>query len=175
MRAAAYRWSVMLGLVLGSAGTAAADDYLWQGYAQNPQHTALSVVASQPLADVRWMATVDLDPQYSDGDLLIHYGSPLITAGNMMVVPVKTTASGGFEVQGLVGSTGAVAWTATSDYVVPPNGTWTPPYSPTLAAGGLLYYPGAGGSMYRANLSSAGAMSTRMRTIVVITGEGVRR
>ena len=104
--------SLILGLLIvpGAAVSfgqaAAAQSFLWQGYAENPQHTTLSPVASQPLAAIRWTANEDLDPQYSGGDLLIHYGSPMLTAGNLAVVPVKTTASGGFEVQGLIGSTG---------------------------------------------------------------------
>src|SRR5438552_2236564 len=122
MDAPQVRWSLGIGILLVLAEVATGQEYLWQGYAQDPQHTALSAVASQSLTTTRWTTSVDLDPQYSGGDLLIHYGSPLITAGNVMVVPVKTTAGGGFEVQGVVGSTGAVAWTAASDYVVPPTG-----------------------------------------------------
>ena len=41
----------------------------WQGYAQNPQHTALSTVASQTLASILWQSPVDLNPQYTRGDL----------------------------------------------------------------------------------------------------------
>lgn len=146
-------------ILLAAARIAAADDYLWQGYAENPQHTSLSAVASQPLADIRWTTSEDQMPTYSGGELFIHYGSPMIAPGNVMVVPVKTTSTGGFEVQGVVGSTGAVAWTATSDYVVPATGSWFPPYSPTFTPSGLLYYPGAGGSVYRANVALVGTLA----------------
>ena len=71
----------------------------WQGYALDPQHTALSPVASAGLGLIHWQTPVDLAPQYSGGDLLIHYGSPLVTASNTVLVPVKTGASGGFEIQ----------------------------------------------------------------------------
>ena len=78
----------------------------WQGYALNPQHTALSPVASAGLGLIHWQTPVDLDPQYSGNDLLIHYGSPVITAANTVLVPVKTGATGGFEIQAAPGPAG---------------------------------------------------------------------
>ena len=96
----------------------------WQGYALDPQHTALSPVASAGLGLIHWQTPVDLAPQYSGGDLLIHYGSPLVTASNTVLVPVKTGASGGFEIQSLSGATGASRWTLTTDYMLmPASGT----------------------------------------------------
>src|SRR5262245_22950245 len=79
---------------------------VWEGYALGPQHTALSTVASQPLNAIRWQTPVDLQPQYSGDDLLIHYGSPAVTAANTVIVPVKTGAAGGFEVNAYNGGTG---------------------------------------------------------------------
>ena len=115
----------------------------WQGYARDPQHTALSTVASQPLGSILWQTPVDLDPQYSGSDLLIHYGSPLITAANTVIVPVKTGATGGFEVQSRSGSSGALNWTLTTDYVHQPSGyDWIPSFSPTLTPSNGLYYAG---------------------------------
>ena len=125
----------------------------WQGYALNPQHTALSTVASQPLQGILWKTPVDTDPQYtSGGDLLIHYGSPLMTAANTVLVPVKTGVSGPFEVEAVSGFTGAQEWTLTSNYVLPPSSgaggyNWTPNYSPTLTPGNRLYYAGLGGTV----------------------------
>ena len=75
-----------------------ADAQSWSDHARNSQHTALSSVASQPLNAIRWQTPVDLNPQYSGDDLLIHYGSPLITLANTVIVPVKTGASHGFRV-----------------------------------------------------------------------------
>ena len=146
----------IIALVLFLSGTAAAQGFLWSGFAENAQHVALSSVPSQPLAGIRWQLPIDLDPQYTHGDLLAHYGSPMITAGNTVVVPVKTTASGGFQIAALSGADGAQLWTASSNYVVPPNtGTWFPSYGPALTSAGLLYYPGADGSVYRLNVHSA--------------------
>src|SRR3954447_5194337 len=123
----------------------------WQGYALDPQHTALSPVASAGLGLIHWQTPVDLNPQYSGGDLLIHYGSPLVTAANTVLVPVKTGASGGFEIQSLSGATGASRWTLTTDYVLPPAGgvngySWIPSYSPTLTPTNRLYLSGNGGT-----------------------------
>src|SRR5436309_332091 len=68
----------------------------WSGYAHDAQHTAISAYGSQPLQGIAWQAAVDQSPQFSGEDLLIHYGSPLVSAANTVIVPVKTGASGGF-------------------------------------------------------------------------------
>ncbi len=49
----------------------------WPGYARDEQHTAMSSVASQPLTNIHWSTKVDL--QSHSGEILIHYGSPLLT------------------------------------------------------------------------------------------------
>ncbi len=120
---------------------------VWSSYAGNPQHTALSTVASQSLDTIRWQTPVDLNPQYSGNDLLIHYGSPIVTAANTVIVPVKTGASGGFQIVGRRGSDGSVLWAQTSDYVLPPH-NWVPSYSPALTPNNRVYFPGIGGSIY---------------------------
>src|SRR5207253_2151601 len=56
----------------------------WTGFGGNAQHTAVSSVASQPLEGIRWQAPVDLAPQYSGSDLLIHYGEPAVTQNNTL-------------------------------------------------------------------------------------------
>jgi hypothetical protein len=119
----------------------------WSSYAHDAQHTAISEVPSQPLAGVRWQTPVDLNPQYSGDELLIHYGSPLVTQANTVIVPVKTGSNDGFEVDGIDGRTGALKWTVSTDYSVP-DSRWTPPMSPVLAPGNRLYIPGAGGTIY---------------------------
>ncbi len=137
----------------------------WDGYAGDPQHTAVSAVASQALQAIHWETPVDLAPQLSGDELLIHYGSPSITAGNTVIVPVKTGATGGFEMEGINGATGAVKWTQTTDYTLPPMGqgatySWTPSYSGVIAGGTTLYYPGAGGTVYeRSGLNANGSVT----------------
>ena len=59
---------------------AVAQPAAWSTYAGDAQHTALSAVGSQPLQAIRWQTAVDLAPQYSGNDLLIHYGSPAVTS-----------------------------------------------------------------------------------------------
>jgi hypothetical protein len=142
------------------AVSASAQTAAWSGHGGNPQHTALSPTATQPLQAVRWQTPVDLNPQYTgNGNLLIHYGSPTITAANTVVVPVKTGATDGFRVEGRSGATGALLWTQPTDYTLP-TANWKPSYSPTIAPGNTLYYAGAGGTIYkRDNLDAAGAVT----------------
>jgi hypothetical protein len=121
-------------------------DGSWGSYAGNPQHTALSSVPSQSLGRIAWQTPVDLDPQYYGGDLSIHYGSPLVTAADTVIVPVKTGASGGFELRAFSGSDGNAEWTLPTDYILPPH-DWIPSYSPVLTPGGRLYFAGAGGTV----------------------------
>src|SRR5947209_4885846 len=121
---------------------------LWQGYARDPQHSALSAAAAQPLNAIRWQTPVDLQPQYSGNDLLIHYGSPAITAADTVIVPVKTGAGGGFEVNAFDGGTGSPLWGHSTDYALPPNPGWTQSYGPVLTPTGRYYFAGAGGTVY---------------------------
>jgi hypothetical protein len=79
----------------------------WFGYGHDAQHTAVSATASQDLGHITWSSAVDLAPQYtSSGALLTHYGSPAVTTANTVIIPVKTTATGGYRVEGRVGSAG---------------------------------------------------------------------
>ena len=119
----------------------------WFGYGRNAQHTAASTIASQNLGRIAWTTPVDLAPQYTQsGALLTHYGSPVVTTNNTVVIPVKTGASGGYRVEGRNGVSGALIWSGVTDYVTPPR-NWLPPYSPLLTAQGRLYLQGAGGKL----------------------------
>lgn len=120
------------------------DGPAWTGFAGNAQHTALGGVASQPLARIVWSTPVDLAPQYtSEGALLIHYGSPLVTRANTVIVPVKTGASGGFRIEARAGANGNLLWSLASDYRLPPH-NWVPSFNPALA-GTRVAMPAAGG------------------------------
>jgi hypothetical protein len=119
----------------------------WLEFAGNSQHTALSPVKSQRLSQVRWHTPVDLEPQYSDSELLIHYGSPLVTALNTVIVPVKTGVDGNFRVEAHAAADGSLKWSQASDYVLPEH-EWTPEFGPALTPANRLYYPGAGGTVY---------------------------
>ena len=104
-----------VGIVLGSSfftqassaqvavgGSAAAVE--WAGFAGNAQHTAVATARPQPFKRIRWRAKVDLAPVLERGDLLIHYGSPMITAANTVLVPTRISAKAGFRVVAFSGT-----------------------------------------------------------------------
>jgi hypothetical protein len=128
----------------------------WGGYARDAQHSAQGGIATQPLARTLWKTAVDAAPQYSPkGALLIHYGSPVISSRNTVLVPVKTGATGGFRVDARAGFDGALLWSADTDYVLPPH-IWTPSFNAVLTASNRVYFPGAGGKLlYRDNVDAA--------------------
>lgn len=117
-------------------------------FAGNSQHTAVFQVPGAELNAIRWSTTIDLNPTVN-----AHYGSPVISAGNTVFVPVKTSTDG-FQVKALNGTTGAERYTTLStDYVMPAH-NWIPIVNPaiaTFADNGAqvtrLYYPGAGGTI----------------------------
>jgi hypothetical protein len=135
------------GLLVSESNEAQSIRFPWSGYGHESQHDAIAPVASQPLNRILWHTPVDLNPQYSGSELLIHYGSPLVTRSNTVIVPVKTGASGGFEVEALIGATGTTNWVRSTDYILPPH-NWTPSFSPTLTPKNRLYFPGGGGTVY---------------------------
>ena len=120
---------IVLILVIGSAPGVTGQS--WEMYSHDFRHTCQSAVASQLPQNIRWQTPVDLDPQYSGGDLLTHYGSPLITSANTVLVPVKTAAGGSFRMEGHRGKNGSLLWTANSDYEFP-HSNWIPSWSSTL-------------------------------------------
>ncbi|MFO0812075.1 MAG: hypothetical protein U0796_02585 [Gemmatales bacterium] len=131
----------------------------WGNYNGNAQHTGLSTVPLVEMNQIKWSTPVDLNPQYSGNNLLIHYGSPLATAGNTIIVPVKTGATGGFQVEGRSGYDGALLWTQSTDYQLPPH-DWTPSFSPTITPTNSLYYAGEAGTVFtRSNLNQPGTVS----------------
>ena len=123
--------------------------FAWSGYGHEAQHDGLAPAASQPLNRILWQTPVDLNPQISTntGELDAHYGSPVITRANTVIVPVKTGATDGFEVEALAGATGATNWTLPTDYAQPPH-NWTLSFSPALTPRNRLYFPGGGGTVY---------------------------
>ncbi len=115
-------------------------------FAGNAQHTSSYAAPAQNLNVFKWIASIDLN---NTGDL-IHYGAPLITTTNTVLVPVKTGAAGGFQVRAFNGANGAAKYTLTTDYILPAH-NWIPAYQPCVATGPFgtrLYYPGAGGTIW---------------------------
>jgi len=143
-------WPMLGMLALLVSGTLRAQSirFPWSGYSHDPQHDCLASVPSQPLNRIVWQTSVDLTVSTNNtGTLYIHYGSPLITRSNTVIVPVKTGASGGFEVKALAGATGTTNWVRTTDYILPPY-NWIPSFSPALTPKNRLYFPGGGGTVY---------------------------
>ena len=135
-------------LLLSAVAHAQSIRFPWNGYGHDAQHSAISPVASQPLNHILWQTSVDLSvPTNNTGELFIHFGSPLITRSNTVIVPVKTTAAGGFRVEAHAGTNGVLKWMQSTDYILPPH-NWTPSFSPTLTPKNRLYFPGGGGTVY---------------------------
>ena len=119
----------------------------WWGFGRDAQHSALSAIATQDLNRIAWSTPLDLKPQYSSrGALLTHYGSPVITSNNTVVLAVKTGANGGFRIEARSGVNGGPIWSATSDYLLPAH-NWIPSYNLVLTTGNRLYAPGRGGKL----------------------------
>jgi hypothetical protein len=152
LRRTAVRWSLE-----ALEPRALLSGVFWQGFAGNPQHTATSSVPSLPITVIRWQSPVDAQPQYSGTDLLAHYGSPLVTDAGTVIIPVKTGASGGFEVQSRQVIDGTLNWRLSTDYILPSHG-WLPSLQPTLTPADQLDIPAAGGTILQvANADSASA------------------
>jgi hypothetical protein len=112
----------------------------WLTHSHDAQHTAVSSVASQPFTAIHWHVPVDLGPP--TGEILIHYGSPLVTAANTVIVPVKTGANS-FRVEAHDGATGQRLWIQDTGYHAPSAG-FLPGLGSTLS-GNQLFVPDIAG------------------------------
>ncbi len=129
----------------------------WWGFGRDAQHAATGAIATQDLSRITWQMPVDLAPQREpDGALLIHYGSPVVTTQNTVIVPVKAGATGGFRFEARSGANGGVIWSGDSDYVLPAH-NWVPSYNLALSAANRLYAPGAGGKLFVRDNADAAA------------------
>jgi hypothetical protein len=154
-----------VGVVLGSwlfapaSGAQIAAPVAWAGFAGNAQHTAVASESPQPLKRIRWRAKVDLTPLLLGRPILIHYGSPMITAANTVLVPTRVSAKAGFRVVGYSGTNGVRRWSLDTDYQ-PPSAlahAFTPPLPAVLLPSNTLAVAGAGGTVLmrtHANLRS---------------------
>jgi hypothetical protein len=128
----------------------------WSGYGHDPQHTGISANAAQPLNKIHWCTPVDTVLEDAAGPLYIHYGTPVVTAANTVLVPQRTSANNTYRINAFSGGSGGTAgcsapntplYTFTTDYTPPPH-DWIPSYGAALALGTKYYYPGAGGTVY---------------------------
>ena len=134
----------------------------WNSYANGPQHNALSTIGSQRLEQIKWSTPIDLVLQNTSGPLYIHYGSPLVTAANTVLIPLRTTSSNTYQVEALSGANGSALYTLSTAYTPPPY-TWIPVFGPTLSQGTRLYYPGPGGTVYSATKHAVRVISEGLR------------
>ncbi len=134
----------------------------WPTFGHGPQHDGISTNAAQNLVQIVWQTPIDLQPQYSGSLLFAHYGSPMSTARNTIVVPVKVGAFDTFKVEGRRGSDGLLLWTQNSDYSLPSH-NWVPVFQPTLLPANQVMMPAAGGTVLRrTNADLASGTTTRL-------------
>lgn len=136
---------------------AAAQVGAWPSHSHDEQHTGLSSVASQPLSKIHWHVPVDLAPP--QGEIFIHYGSPVVTQSNTVIVPVKTTT--GFRVEGHNGATGKKMWTQATKYQAP-VATFLLGLGPTLSNNQLFVPDFAGRVIVRQTPDLATSTVTRL-------------
>lgn len=148
----------------GGSGAAVA----WAGFAGNAQHTAIAREPPQPFKRIRWRARVDLAPVLVHGALPIHYGSPMITAANTVLVSTRVSAKAGFRVVAYSGTSGVRRWSLDTDYRPPAflasARAFTPPLPAVLTPGNTLAVAGAGGTvLMRGHVNMAvGAVQRRV-------------
>ena len=119
----------------------------WSGYGHDAQHSGLSTIGAQRLEIMKWSTPVDLVLAGSTGTLYIHYGAPLITAANTVIVAVRTSSSNNYRIDAHEGIHGTTLYTLPTDYTPPPH-NWIPSYGAALSQGARVYYAGAGGTVY---------------------------
>lgn len=136
----------LIGCALGLAAVLAPSQALAQPatFGGSAQHTGQYSPAAQHLNQVHWSTRIDTTSTGASS----HYGAPLVTPANTVLVPVRSAT--GYGVKAFDGATGRLKYTLTSDYLLP-SYNWVPVYQPVLAmppSGPRLYYPGAGGTVY---------------------------
>ena len=135
-------------------------------FAGNAHHTAIYQPAAQNLNTIRWSTSIDLN----NSGALAHYGAPVITPANTILVPVKI-AGDGFQVNAFDGNSSVAKYTLTTDYILPTH-NWIPVYNPVLATGSFgtrLYYAGGGGTIYHIDNPDAVTHGAPVREVFYTT------
>src|SRR5271169_163162 len=137
---------------------AAAQTGAWLTPSHDEQHSALSTVQSQALDTIHWHVPVDLNPP--QGEILIHYGSPLVTAANTVIIPVKT-GTNSFRVEARNGANGKRLWMQKTDWHAP-QASFVRGLGPALSSNSLFVPDIAGGVLVRSNPDQAMGTVTRL-------------
>ncbi len=140
------------------APNAGAQNGAWLTHSHDEQHTALSTVQSQALDTIHWHVPVDLNPP--QGTIYIHYGSPLVTAANTVIVPVKT-GTNSFRVEAHNGATGKRIWAQSTGWQAP-VADFIPGLGPTIFGKQLFVPDIAGRVLVRQNPDQASGAVTRL-------------
>jgi hypothetical protein len=130
----------------------------WLTHSHDEQHTALSTVQSEALDTIHWHVPVDLHPP--EGEILIHYGSPLVTAANTVIVPVKTNTNS-FRVEAHNGATGKRMWLLSTGWQAP-EADFIPGLGPTISGSQLFIPDIAGRVLARENPDETKGTTTRL-------------
>jgi hypothetical protein len=136
-------------------------------FAGNAQHTSSYPAPAQPIDRIKWSTSIDLN----NTGALIHYGAPLVTAANTVLVPVKTGATNGFRVDAINGASGVTKYTLNTDYILPSH-NWLPSYGPVVATGAFgvrLYYAGAGGTIWHVDSPDSNTPGAPVREVFYTT------
>ncbi len=143
----------------------------WPQWGRDSQHTATTTVAGQNLnriiQDIVYDPFVNDEkaPANGDGDLLVHYQTPLVD-GNNVYMEFKTgvyTSITTWQTQiwnekklSWVGNNLVEQWNFQSDWKPvpfnPAGPSWEPVFHAALA-GSFVYIPGAGGTVFKVNKS----------------------
>lgn len=126
----------------------------WLAFGRTATHAATGSRPARALGHVAWSMPMDLDPQYLGNILYIHYGSPLATPDNTIVVPVKTGQWDSFRVEGRRGGNGSLLWTMSTDYSLPVYG-WVPQMGIVITPSMNVLAPAAGGTIMRRSSADA--------------------
>src|SRR5678816_916088 len=127
----------------------------------NAQHTSSYAAPAQALNTIKWSTDIDFNNTEPT-----HYGSPLVTQNNTVLVPVKTIGNN-FRVDAFNGANGALKYVTSTDYILP-NHTWVPVYDPCIATGSFgmrMYYAGAGGTIWHIDNPDSNAPGTPVREV----------
>jgi hypothetical protein len=130
----------------------------WLTHSHDEQHTALSTIQSEALDTIHWHVPVDLHPP--EGEILIHYGSPLVTAANTVIVPVKTNTNS-FRVEAHNGATGKRMWLLSTGWQAP-EADFIPGLGPTISGSQLFIPDIAGRVLVRQNPDETKGATTRL-------------
>ncbi len=90
--------------------------------------------------------------------MLAHYGSPVITRRNTVVLALKNGAA--FKLEARSGANGDLLWTLDTDYILPPH-NWVPSMNPVLAGDARVLAPAAGGRVLVRDDAEAATGSVR--------------